>query len=233
MIAIAFALPSESSDLTALLHERSPSHSNKSKTVYGKIDNQSVAVSHTGVGRKNCEAKIDNFLQVARPDLLISSGFAGGVGEGLAVGDLILADNFSERQLLLKVQRVLRTARVAKLFTSTKIVDSTDERNAIARANGADAVDMETEVIAQACAMRSIPLLSLRVISDTPRQPFPAPAQILFDIERQRTNPSKFGLYFLAHPDRIADLVRFARRIARARRALTDAIVTLLRSGNL
>jgi hypothetical protein len=109
------------------------------------------------------------------------------------------------------------------------MVDSPAERNEIARDDGADAVDMETDLIAQACAIRGVPLLSLRVISDTPRQPFPAPPNVLFDIERQRTNATKFGLYFLTHPSHVVRLIGFARRISRARHLLADAIVTLVR----
>jgi adenosylhomocysteine nucleosidase len=233
MIALTFALPSESSDLIALLIERKRLDGDDSKITYGKIDNRPVAIFHTGVGRKSCEAKIDNFLQVVRPDLLISSGFAGGVRKDLEVGDLILAENFSQRQLLLRAQDALRKARVGKLFTSEKIINSTADRNAIARANGADAVDMETEVIAQACAARGVPLLSLRVISDTARQPLPAPPQVLFDIGRQRTNPIRFAACFLAHPNRILGLIRFAQDIAKARGALAEALVTLMREGNL
>ena len=75
----------------------------------------------------------------------------------------------------------------ADLLTVRALIDSSDERNEIARTSGAAAVDMETEFIARACAEHGIPLLSLRVITDTPREPFPAPPNVLFDIEQQRT----------------------------------------------
>jgi len=231
MIAITFALSAESSGLVGLLREKKRASSSNGKIVYGKIENQSIAILHTGVGRKSCQLKIDNFLRAEQPRRLISSGFAGATGGDFQVGDLIVAENFSDRELVSAAQRILANGnvRTAKLFTSTTIVDSIDARNEIARTNGADAVDMETEVIAQACSVRGIPILSLRVISDSLREPFPVPPSILFDIERQRTNAAKLPLYLIKHPGALFDLFRFARQITQARRILTDAIVDLLR----
>ena len=231
MIALTFALPAESSGLVDLLREKKRASSSGGKIVYGKIENQSIAILHTGVGRKSCQLKIDNFLRTERPRRLISSGFAGATGGDFQVGDLIVAENFSDRELVSEAQQILTdgNVRTAKLFTSTTIVDSIDARNEIARTNGADAVDMETEVISQACSVRGVPMLSLRVISDSLRQPFPAPPSILFDLERQRTNAAKLSLYLINHPGALFDLFRFARQITQARRILTDAIVDLLR----
>jgi hypothetical protein len=88
---------------------------------------------------------------------------------------------------------------------------------------------METEFIARACAAHGVPLLSLRIITDAPREPFPAPPNVLFDIQQQRTDALRFARFFVAHPGRIAQLIQFARRIARARTALANALVTVLR----
>jgi hypothetical protein len=87
---------------------------------------------------------------------------------------------------------------------------------------------METEFIARACAAQGIPLLALRVITDTPTQPFPAPASVLFDIQRQRTQIAVLARFFLAHPRRMPGLVQFARRISRARKTLSNALVWIV-----
>jgi len=117
----------------------------------------------------------------------------------------------------------------ADLLTVPALIDSREERNKLALTSGAVAVDMETEFIARACAAHGIPVLSLRVISDTPTELFPAPANVLFDIERQQTRMPKLAEYLVAHPHRIPRLVQFARRIARARKILADALVGLVR----
>ena len=158
MIGITFALPSESSDVVRQLHalER---HDN---LLSGKIDNRDVTILHTGVGAKACNEKLEVLLHKTRPSLVISSGFAGAVSEQLRVGDLILAQNFSDPRLLADAGRILsdRKPRTVKLFTSTSIIDSIAERNEIAREAGAAAVDMETGAIGGVCQVHGVPLLS-------------------------------------------------------------------------
>jgi adenosylhomocysteine nucleosidase len=228
MIGITFALPSESSDLVRRLHGLE----HHDHLLSGKIDNHDVTIVHTGVGAKNCNARLEILLHKTRPRLVISSGFAGAVGDELQVGDLILAENFSDSQLLAGAKRILRDRkpRRVKLFTSTSIVDSIAARNEIARSAGAAAVDMETGAIANVCQAHGTPLISLRVVSDTPTQPFPVAPAVLFDIERQRTNYGGLVAYLLRHPSSIPGLIRFSRRIAHARATLTDAIVGLVRA---
>jgi len=112
----------------------------------------------------------------------------------------------------------------ANLLTVPALIDSSEERERMARESGASAVDMETEFIARACADHGIPLLSLRVITDTPTQSFPAPPSVLFDIQRQRTRLAVLAGFFLAHPRRMPGLFQFAMRIARARKILASAL---------
>ena len=237
-IGITFALPSESSDLVRRLRaiERSDN------SLSGKIENpekigarevfrsRDVTILHTGVGAKNCNERLEILLHKMRPRLVISSGFAGAVSEQLRVGDLVLAQNFSDSQLLASAERILRDRqpRLVKLFTSTSIIDSVSERNEIARASGAAAVDMETGAIVAVCNAHSIPVLSLRGISDTASQPFPMPPSVLFDIKRQQTSYVRLFAYLLRDPASISGLIRFARRIAQVRAALTEAIVDLV-----
>ena len=115
------------------------------------------------------------------------------------------------------------------MLTVPALIDSSEEREKIGRESGASAIDMETEFIARACAAQGIPLLALRVITDTPTQPFPAPPRVLFDIQRQRTNIAVLARFFLAHPRRMPDLVQFARRIAGAKKILAKALVEIVR----
>lgn len=235
MIAVSFALPAESSDLVAAMEDRKSVVSGEAKAILGRIDNKEVAILHTGVGRKSCEQRIDNFLTAQNPRCLISSGFAGAIGHDFEVGDLILAENFSDQQLLSEAVRVLRDrgASTAKLFTAASVIDPMSERIETARAHDAAAVDMETKFIAKACAARGIPMLSARVISDTVNEPFPAPPSVLFDMERQRTNFVKLSVYLISHPRSAFALARFARQIARARKELTGALLELLRRAKL
>jgi hypothetical protein len=88
---------------------------------------------------------------------------------------------------------------------------------------------METGAIADVCKVHGVPLLSLRVISDTSSEPFPAPPSVLFDVERQQTNFARLLVYLLRDPGSVWRLFHFGRQIAHARASLTDAIVALVR----
>jgi adenosylhomocysteine nucleosidase len=211
MIAVTFALPSESSDFLRLINERA----------------EEVAVLHTGVGEQICRSRLGPFLDTRPFDLLISSGFAGGVDPSLGAGDLLLAENFSNPQLLAQA-RALLVSRVARLVTADRVVESETARQQLAHENNAAAVDMETEWIARACAERKLPMLSLRAISDTAAAPFPVPPEVLFDLERQGTEVLKLTAHLLKHPSAVVRLIRFARQIATARANLGAALYELI-----
>ena len=211
MLAVTFALPDESREFVRLLGGR----------------HREVIVFHTGVGEKVCRTRIEPFLDSQRFDLLISSGFAGGADPSLSVGDLFLAENFSDPQLLARAKAVI-VSRVGRLFTAARVVESESDRAQLAREKGAVAVDMETEWIAHACASRKIPMLSLRAISDTAAAPFPAPPAVLFDLAWQKTDAFKLATYLLRHPFRVVRLMRFARQIASARATLGTALYELV-----
>lgn len=227
-IAITFASPTESLDLRRRLRELRQD----GNLIAGKINDRAIAILHTGVGTKDCAERMEMLLHKARPRIVCSSGFAGAIDPSLKVGDLIIAGNFSDRRLLETAEKALRErkARTVKLFTSASIIDSGVERADVARSSSAAAVDMETATIVRVCNGHGVPTLSLRAISDSPEQPFPAPPGVLFDIELQRTNYSRLLAYLLRHPGSISRLVKFGREVNRARAKLTDAIVTLVRA---
>lgn len=228
MIAVTFALPAESSEFLKRLSNKSQFHRNGVSIVRGKIGDREIEVMHTGVGEKACRERLRKFLDDQKFELLISSGFAGALNNESEIGDLLLAKNFSTIELN-KSCSSFSELRIctADLLTLPHLIDSADERNRIGRASDAAAVDMETKFIARACAEHGIPLLSLRIITDTPRQPFPAPEHILFDIAKQRTDLTKLAAFFLTHPNRLPRLIQFARRIARVRKTLSNTLVAV------
>jgi nucleoside phosphorylase len=227
-IAVTFALPAESSEFLRRLGNKSRSNRNSITIVRGTIGHRSIEVIHTGVGENICRKRIGKFLEDQQFDFLISGGFAGALNHELQVNDLLVARNFSTVDLKhASLSNV--SIYAANMLTVPALIDSSEERERIARESGASAVDMETEFIARACTAHGVPLLALRVITDTPTQPFPAPPSVLFDIQHQRTHVALFARFFLAHPRRMPALVQFARRIARARKTLSNALVRIVR----
>src|ERR1041385_7427425 len=152
MIAVTFALPSESSEFLRRLRDRTGTQRNGVRIIRGRMDDRTIEVLHTGVGEKVCRQRVEQFLQDQQFDLLISAGFAGALGDELKVGDLLLAENFSTSDLYEKgLAFSSLPIHMGNLLTASALIDSSDERNRIARASGAAAVDMETEFIARAC----------------------------------------------------------------------------------
>jgi adenosylhomocysteine nucleosidase len=231
IIAITFALPAESSDFVRLLAKPATSVGAGDENIRGQIHGRSAAVFHTGVGEKSCRARIEKFLRQQEFKYLISTGFAGALDPELRVGDLLLSENFSSPKLLSSPHLDFAGGRlfVGKLATAPVVIDSKPERDRWATERGAVAVDMETEFIAAACTARGIPMLSLRVISDTPAEPFPAPPGVLFDLEKQKTNFGRLALHLVTHPGTLTRLNAFRRRIGLARQSLTSALEQLLR----
>lgn len=230
MIAITFALPSESSALVRLMRNRSEVKDRTHRFVRGVIGTCEAAVVHTGVGARVAAPRVQAFVEAENPKLVIGAGFAGATRDEFQPGDIIVGQNFSDPGLRSKAMACLAgfRAREAVLLTSDSIIDAPAERSTIGREQGADAVDMETAAIAEICRVRGILFLSLRAISDSPAQPFPAPPAVLFDLQRQQTNLRRLLPYLLGHPAAIPALTAFARRVAHARRRLAEAIATVL-----
>jgi nucleoside phosphorylase len=228
-IAVTFALPAESSEFLRRLRNKSRTDRNGIRAVRGTIGDREIEVMHTGVGEKVCRQRLAKFLQDQQFDCLISAGFAGALNDELRVGDLLLARNFSTVRLIRAVASFSNLPiRVADLLTVPALINSSEERNETARTSGAAAIDMETEFIARICAERGVPLLSLRVITDAPREAFPVPVDVLFDIEHQRIPLLALTRFVLTHASRIPRLIQFTRRIAQARKILANALVTTI-----
>ena len=232
MIAITFALPAESADFRRLLTGRRDVVSNGVKAIHGQRHGKTIALLHTGVGQTACEERIGAFLRAQPLSCLISGGLAGGLSNNLSVGQLLVAENFADRNFLATTRKLLTKhhAQFGTLHTAPTMVDKARERAALAVETGAVAVDMETEFIARECATLGIPLLSLRAISDTPLQPFPVPPRVLFDQVRQKTPLASLVFYLTRHPISAIRMIGFLQRISHARRAMTAALDDLLDS---
>jgi nucleoside phosphorylase len=231
MIAVTFALPVESKDFVERLAKRSSVSHDGIETTRGEISGLPIVVVHTGVGGKACQESIDAFLKREPVDYLVSGGLAGALDPELNLGDLLIAQNFSSAELLESSHLRLDDMLIyfAPIVTVAAIVESKAERETLAKETGAAAVDMETEFIAKSCNARGVPMMSLRAISDSVAEPFPAPARVLFDVEKQKTPTARLALYLATHPAAVGRLKKFSARIAEARARLTDALLAVLR----
>ncbi len=232
MIALTFALPAESSAFVRKLKnvrrdaailrgylERSTTH---------KENAEEICVVHTGVGAAECKKRLDPFLKQEQPRVLISSGFCGGTSDEVAPGNVVIGENFSDAKLVEEAKKVLAGAIVGRLFSGAQVIDSAADRYEVGREHDAIAMDMETETVVQECARRGIPMLSLRVVSDSPVAPFPAPPDVLFNIEKQRTEFWRLLIHVAQNPARPIRLARFSKQIALAKKRLAEALCAVI-----
>ena len=235
MIAITFALPAESSDFIRLLEKPSLNSREGVENIRGRLHGKLVDVIHTGVGKMVCRERMEVMLRRERFDYLISTGFAGALEKELRVGHLLVADNYSTPKLLASPQLELADEGtfLGRLATVPRMIESIGQREMLNKRTGAAAVDMETETIAELCAAHDLPILSLRAISDSADEPFPAPAHVLFDLAKQETNFARLGSYLITHPSAFSRLNAFRQRIGIARKALTAALDRILRTNLL
>jgi purine-nucleoside phosphorylase len=140
-----------------------------------------------------------------------------------------IAKNVSSAQLAKRAGELLAGAVTGDIFSADRVIDPAADRYAIGRKHGAIAIDMETTTIARLCAEFAIPMLGLRAISDSPAAPFPAPPEVLFDIEIQRTRFTRLLSHLARNPRAIAPLAGFSRQITIAKTKLAEGLETVLR----
>jgi adenosylhomocysteine nucleosidase len=232
MIAITFALPAESSDFICRLQHRGQNSREGVESFRGQLHGKNLAVIHTGVGRHTCRERLEVLLRRENFSGLISAGFAGALEKDLRVGHLLVAENFSNQELLSspKLELADESTFLGKLLTVPRMVESVQERESLNKKHGAAAVDMETEVIAELCRAHNLPMLSIRAISDTATESFPAPAHVLFDVAKQKTDFLRLGGYLAMHPGAISRLNAFRAQVGVARKALAEALDQIVRA---
>ena len=199
MIVVTFALPTESSAFIGSLknvrrdgavargdlEDRTSLRAVGSTKPEANIEHptSNICVLHTGVGAAKCAERLGNFLREEKPELLIASGFCGGTKDELQPGDLVIDEGRSSSELSRKALAILTGAMIGKIHSADRIIDPRADRYEIGREHGAIAIDMETETSARLCTEKSIPMLALRVVSDSLAASFPVPLSVLFDIE--------------------------------------------------
>lgn len=120
----------------------------------------------------------------ATSSAIISIGLGGGLQPGLRPGDWVVAERISDGATTVATdaawtRRLLRTLPGAKTGTIAgcdAAVAGPEAREALARATGALAADMESHIAARAAAARRLPFAAARVISDGAERTLPEAA---------------------------------------------------------
>ena len=88
---IICAMPEEIKELTAALENEQVKEIGGKKYYSGQIDNQNVILVESGIGKVEAGITTEHLITDFGVDVVINSGSAGGIGQGLHVGDVVIS----------------------------------------------------------------------------------------------------------------------------------------------
>lgn len=168
--------------------------------ISGSIGQHEVIVVRSGIGKVLAAVTTVLLIQQYGVNMVINSGSAGGIGQGLAVGDLVISDKvayydvdvtgfgYQKGQLpgmplyyeasKYLIEEMTKAANATQLNVKTGLIvtgdsfidDTAKIKQILTDFPDALACEMEGAAIAQAAAQFKIPFLVLRAISDTADQ---------------------------------------------------------------
>lgn len=252
-LALLVALPEEARGiLKAGNWQRVPASASLA-TYRGCVDGVEAIVAVSGVGRARAEATAREVIEEHRPDAVVSLGFAGGLAEGDAAGDLVVAERLmsvevahgetgtphvsdslaSDQELVQQALEVLASQGLShgsgSCLTASKIVSEPHEKVALGRLTQAIAVEQESFWIGHVCRERNVPFLAVRAIVDTAERQLPGfVAEFAFGAGTKSRWRQALPVMF--HPWWIPGLFRLGKAASRARGALTTFAVAFMAS---
>ncbi len=179
----------------------------------------------TGIGRKNAAEHARKAIARMRPELVITAGFAGGLNPALKCGTVVFEQDY-DAGFASNLEEL--GAKPGRFYCHRRVAITVEEKAALWRETGADAVEMESSVIRTICRELGIPSATIRVISDDASQDLPLDFNALMTSE-DRINYLKLLGAVLSHPARIPKLIGFQRQTIDAARKLGAVLEELLR----
>ncbi|MCT3198467.1 5'-methylthioadenosine/adenosylhomocysteine nucleosidase [Limosilactobacillus reuteri] len=88
---IICAMPEEIKELTAKLSDKQEKKIGGKSYLFGKINNQDVVLVESGIGKVEAGITTEHLITDYGANVVINSGSAGGIGEGLHVGDIVIS----------------------------------------------------------------------------------------------------------------------------------------------
>lgn len=185
----------EYNQIAAMLQDTGTVQNGPQKFLVGTLGENRVVLLQCGIGKANAASGVTNLIISFHPDYIISTGAAGGIDAVLKVMDVVVGqqicyhdvncgDNcdpgqvqglprlFTGDEHLVSIAKSLKTdVRIVPglICTGDQFITNRDELNVIKEKYPLGlAVDMESAAIAQVCLLWNVPMISFRIISDTP-----------------------------------------------------------------
>src|ERR1041385_1453792 len=185
-----------------------------------------ISIHLTGLGRKNAERAIRDFFRQNNPafvPFVFTCGFAGGLNPELAVGDVVFSTTDANAEEWL----TKAGARSAKFFCAPRIAVTAAEKQELRRTTGADAVEMESEIIQAVCREQDIPCVTVRAISDAANEDLPVDFNRML-APGDRISIARIALECARMPSKVAGLLRLQKKTALAPAALARTLAAVI-----
>jgi adenosylhomocysteine nucleosidase len=179
------------------------------KVAFQKIagGKEGVFILVTGIGQKNAEKSVRDFLADKTPARVLSCGFAGALVPDLAIGAVV----FETDDAQLREQLKAAGARAVKFHCADQIATTSREKKELRRSTNADAVEMESGIIISICREHRLPCATVRVISDTVDEDLPLDFNQLSKPDRSM-DYGKLALAVMKSPGKIGALRRLQKQ---------------------
>ena len=184
-----------------------------------------VDILLTGVGRRNAEKSVREFLTTNLPDLVLTCGFAGGLNPELKLGDVLF--EIGNRKSEIGNQIVAAGAKPAKFFCADRVAISIADKKKLRAETGADAVEMESEAIRTVCRECGIQCATVRVISDTAHEDLPLDFNVLAKPDKS-LDYGKLILAVAKSPGKTRGLLRLQKNCRFAAERLAGVLMKII-----
>lgn len=216
-IGLVFALGIEAGGLEDLLADVVTIRGGGIVVHRGRLGSRRVAIAQSGPGCEAASQATTALIAAHDPDWIFSAGFAGGLDDTLRKHDIVMADQVVYHDgrhfaLDLKVDAEALAAtpgvHVGAMLTTDHIIRLPQEKRDLGKKHGVLAVDMETFAVAEACRRDKVPMIGVRIISDTVDDELP---EDLDRLMRQKTAVRKAGAVvgsILNRPGSVKDMLK-------------------------
>ena len=195
-IAIIVAMDKEFIRIKELLEQVEETAIGGRSYTSGRLGNNELVLHQCGIGKVNAAIGVTELIRLFNPDLVVSTGCAGGASDMLEVTDVVVSSQLAyhdvycgyalgetvygqvqgmparyttPREIVEKALACGERIHEGLIVTGDWFVHDQEKMRSIIRLfPEAMAVDMESAAIAQTCYVFGIPFVSFRVISDIP-----------------------------------------------------------------
>ena len=193
-----------------------------------------IEILVTGMGQQNAGQSLRAWLarrgggadasSTDNPPLVLTCGFAGALDPALVSGEVIFS---ADDELALKPKLLSAGAREVRFHCADRIATTAAEKRSLRQTTGADAVEMESDLIRRLCREHGWPSATVRVISDTADEDLPLDFNLITTADL-RMDYAKLAVAIVKSPGKIAALRRLQRQTRHAAERLAETLLRIL-----